>query len=165
MSTSFISRIRQDLAGIKAEPYKPTARRLHIPSGMSVGVLVIHGLTGMPNEMKPVAKKLEEIGCDLEVPMLRGHGGSQDKLLDTGWKDWVAGCRHVLDDLCRQCDTVIVGGLSMGGLIAVELAAENPKVSGIFALSPTICYDGQKSTPWGAFLPLVDVLPFLGKAF
>ena len=139
---------------------------LRLPAGVKVGVLLIHGLTGMPNEMRAIAKALERIGCDVEVPMLAGHGETHIELLKTGWKDWVAGVRQTLDQLCQRCDQVYVGGLSMGALMPVLLAVENPKVCGIISMSPTIKYDSVNSSNWGQiFLPLIDIFPFLGRIF
>jgi carboxylesterase len=142
------------------------AANLKLPSGVKVGALLIHGLTGMPNEMQPIARVLDALGCQVSVPMLAGHGASQKELLDTGWKDWLLSTRDALDELCKTCDTVIVGGLSMGGLLPVLLAAENPKVCGIVSLSPTIKYDSKNSSnPFQVLLPLIDILPILGKYF
>jgi len=137
---------------------------LSLPPGIKMGALLIHGLTGMPNEMQPIARALEGLGCQVSVPMLAGHGAGQKELLATGWKDWLQSTRGALDELCKTCDVVVVGGLSMGGLMPVLLAAENPKVGGIVALSPTIKYDSTNSSnPFQVLLPLIDIVPFLGK--
>jgi carboxylesterase len=96
--------------------------------------------------------------------MLAGHGASQKELLASGWRDWLASCREALTQLSETCDAVVVGGLSMGGLLPIPLAVENPKVKGIVAMSPTIKYDSKNSSnPFQVFLPVVDILPFLGK--
>jgi len=134
---------------------------------IKTGVLLLHGLTGTPAEMRPVAKYLKSIGCEVETPCLPGHGGGYKELLDTGWKDWVEGARCALDSLAARCDRVVVGGLSMGALIAVILANNNPKVDGIVCLSTTLNYDGPCVNLFNSFLrhliPLVDLLPFLGR--
>lgn len=129
------------------------------------GVLLLHGLTGMPSEMRPVAKHLTKLGCTVVCPMLPGHGGDHKQLLATGWTDWVAGARAALSNLAKECDHVVVGGLSMGALLAVMLAVDEPKVSGIILLSPTIKYDGINTSRKQVLLPLVDWFPFLGDHF
>lgn len=148
-----------------AAEFKKKSLTLRLPDGVKVGALLLHGLTGMPNEMMPLAQTLEQIGCTVDVPLLPGHGASYKELLDTGWKDWLEGARQSLNKLSETCDQIILGGLSMGGLFPVILALENPKVAGIVSLSPTIRYDGP-SAPWNQiFLPLVDIWPYLGRIF
>src|SRR5438105_1727687 len=92
---------------------------------VKTGVLLLHGLTGTPAEMRPVAKHLKSIGCEVETPCLPGHGGGYRELLDTGWKDWIAGADEALGRLSQRCDRVVVGGLSMGALISALLAENN----------------------------------------
>jgi carboxylesterase len=137
---------------------------LKFPVGKKMGALLIHGLTGMPNEMRPVERVLEDLGCTVKVPMLAGHGAGQKELLASGWTDWLESARVALNELLQTCDAVVVGGLSMGGLLPILLAVENPKVSGIVSMSPTIKYDSiNSSNPLQVLLPIVDVIPFLGK--
>lgn len=130
---------------------------------IKTGVLLLHGLTGMPSEMRPIAKHLTKQGCIVSCPMLPGHGGDHIALLATGWKDWVAGAKAALDELLKECDHVVVGGLSMGALLSLMVAIDEPRVSGIVLLSTTINYDGKTSTRWKIFLPMVDIIPWLGN--
>jgi carboxylesterase len=132
---------------------------------LKTGVLLLHGLTGMPSEMRPVAKHLTQLGCIVECPLLPGHGGDHNALLDTNWKDWVAGAQRALDELSQKCDHIIVGGLSMGALLAAMCSIDSPKVSGLVMLSTTLRYDGKASSPLQILLPLIDILPVLGRMF
>jgi carboxylesterase len=131
----------------------------------ATGVLLLHGLTGVPSEMRPLERTLGRLGCTVEVPLLAGHGATHRELLSTGWTDWLAGSRRAADSLATRCDTVVVAGLSMGALLATLLAADDPRIDGIVLLSPTLCYDGV-SIPWTRrLLPLAHVLPFAGRIF
>jgi carboxylesterase len=58
------------------------------------GVLLLHGLTGMPSEMRPLERHLRRLGCIVDVPLLPGHGATHRELLATGWRDWVEGARR-----------------------------------------------------------------------
>ncbi|MGH9549509.1 MAG: alpha/beta hydrolase, partial [Terriglobales bacterium] len=122
---------------------------------VKTGVLLLHGLTGMPSEMRPVAKHLTQMGCIVECPLVPGHGGSHDELLKTGWKDWYQGAREALDSLARKCDHVVIGGLSMGALLAALSSIDEPKVSGLVMLSTTLRYDGRTANPFHRLLWLV----------
>jgi carboxylesterase len=140
--------------------------QLKLPANIKVGTLLVHGLTGMPNEMRPIERVLEGLGCEVRVPMLAGHGAGQKELLATGWPDWLQSAREALNKLSESCDVVVAGGLSLGGLLPISLAIENPKIKGIVALSPTIKYDSQNSSsPLQKLLPLIDLFPFLGSWF
>ncbi len=146
-------------ASLGKKEYVAKLQELSLPAGAKFGVVLLHGLTGMPNEMRPVAKALESIGCQVNVPMLPGHGATFKELLATGWKDWLRGARDAFNELSATCDHVFVVGLSMGSLFPVLLCAEDLKVAGIVALSPTIKYDSRNSSnPFQCLLPLVDWL-------
>lgn len=155
--------LKEDIRANRKEFIEKTGT-LKLPAGIKMGALLIHGLTGMPNEMKPIERVLEELGCTVSVPMLAGHGAGQKELLASGWKDWLQGTKDALNELSKTCDAIVVGGLSMGGLLPIPLALENPKVKGIVSLSPTIKYDSvNSSNPLQVLLPLVDLFPFLGN--
>ena len=101
----------------------------------------------------------------MEVPLLPGHGGTHEELLKATWRNWFIGAREALDKLALECDQVFVGGLSMGASLAVLLAEQDPRVSGIMLLSTTLRYDGRDCPRTQVFLPLADLFPFLGKWF
>jgi carboxylesterase len=129
----------------------------------TTGVLLLHGLTGMPSEMRPIGRALKRLGCMVEAPLLPGHGATHRELLATRWIDWLEGARRAADGLAARCDTLVVAGLSMGALLATLLAADDPRIGGIALLSPTLRYDGSSipRTKW--LLPFAQVLPFVGR--
>lgn len=109
----------------------------------SVGVLLVHGVTGTPAEMKHLVRKLAGRGYSVAVPQLAGHCSSLKELKTTTWMDWYASVIVGLNFLSRECDVVFVSGLSMGALLALKLAADHPdKVHGVVTLSATFFYDG-----------------------
>ncbi len=108
-----------------------------------VGVLLIHGITGTPVEMKHLARKLCARGFTVACPQLAGHCSSLKDLKATHWTDWYASVVAGLDFLRTECDTVFVSGLSMGALLALKAAADRPdRVNGVITLSATFTYDG-----------------------
>lgn len=107
------------------------------------GVLLLHGLTGVPSEMRPVEKYLQKLGCETEAPTLAGHGGSNDELLNATWQQWIESAQQGLNRLAERVDHVVVCGLSMGGSIASILATNN-EVAGVVLLSPTLSYDSPE---------------------
>ena len=130
------------------------------PGGRS-GVLLIHGLTGTPMEMRLLGKGLNRAGFTVHGMQLAGHCGSTEDLLATGWRDWYASVEQAADNLLGKVDHLFVGGLSMGALLALKLAAERPRqVSGVGVYGATFRYDGW-SIPWLARLSFM--LPLLKK--
>ena len=74
---------------------------------------------------------------------LAGHCGSEADLTRTGWRDWIRSVERAFDDLRSRHETVFVGGLSMGALLALKLAHDRPgQVAGVLSLSTTLFYDG-----------------------
>jgi carboxylesterase len=116
------------------------------------GFLLIHGLGGTPIELKFVAKGLARHGLKVHCCQLAGHCGSAEDLVATGWQDWYASVEQAFDKLRGECDTVVVGGLSMGAVLALHLAAQRPdQVHGLALYAPTLWYDGW-AMPWYRFL-------------
>lgn len=107
------------------------------------GVLLAHGITGAPAEMKPLMRRLQTAGFTVSCPVLAGHCATLRELKRTTWQDWYATLESALFDLRERCDTVFVSGLSMGALLALKLAADHPGiVDGVATLSATFFYDG-----------------------
>ena len=134
-----------------------------LPKSHEAGVILFHGLTGMPSELRPVARHLTKLGYLVECPLLPGHGAGHKELLQANWRDWVACARNAIDEMAKQTEKVIVGGLSMGAIVATIAAAEDKRVDAVIAMSPTLQYDGRNTTPYGFFLFAVDILPIIGR--
>jgi carboxylesterase len=100
--------------------------------GRAIGVLLVHGFTGSPASLKPWARALADQGYAVEVPLLPGHGTRWQDLNRVAWTDWYAEAEAAFDRLRDTCDAVVVGGLSMGGSVALRLAEERgDEVSGV----------------------------------
>jgi carboxylesterase len=120
--------------------------------GNRQGVLLIHGLTGTPTEMRMLGKGLNLAGFTVLGVQLAGHCGSEDDLLATTWQDWYRSVEDAAVRLSGQVDQLFVGGLSMGALLALRLAAQRPDlVAGVGVYGATFRYDGW-NIPWKARL-------------
>jgi carboxylesterase len=88
------------------------------------GVLCLHGFTGTPFEVRPLAEALAGRGFTVMVPALAGHCGTMDELARTRWPDWLASAEDGLDRLLAEVGggKVAVAGFSLGGLLALRLA-------------------------------------------
>lgn len=73
--------------------------------------------------MVPLAEALAQDGLTVHIARLAGHGTSPEDLAKTSWQDWIASAQRAYDALAKRCRTIAVGGLSMGGSLALHLAA------------------------------------------
>jgi carboxylesterase len=124
-----------------AEPTRPDPSPFFLEGG-PVGALLIHGFTGSPPEMRLIGDYLYERGLTVSAPLLPGHGTTADDLNRCRWSDWTARGQEALEELRRSCQTVFVGGLSMGSLVAIYLAAHDRALSGaVLYASPVLLSD------------------------
>lgn len=88
------------------------------------GCLLIHGYTGGPYELEPLVDYLKECtDWNIEVPILPGHG-KKLSLENTTYQSWLHAAEYRFNKLAETCDEVYCIGFSMGGMIAVYLAAK-----------------------------------------
>lgn len=116
--------------------------------GGNVGVLLIHSLGGTPMELKFLAQGIARNGYTVSCPMLPGMANGTDVLNLSRWQDWYAEAERAFDELKAKCDTVLVGGLSAGSIVALRLAQERQKdVEGLLVFAPTLWPNGW-AIPW-----------------
>jgi carboxylesterase len=116
------------------------------------GVLLVHGLTGAPSEMRFVGKALNRLGFTVYAPRLAGHGLDVQALERTKYEDWVNSLREPLHRLKSEVRTVYTAGICVGGAIALMLAnQERGLVEKSVIYSPTLSYDGWNQPLWQRF--------------
>jgi carboxylesterase len=102
-------------------------------------VLLIHGITGNPTSMTPWGHYLADRGYAVEVPLLPGHGTTWEDANTTTFTDWYAAVNAAFDGLRDHTDSVVVGGLSMGGSLALRLAIDRgDQVAGVVVVNPAV---------------------------
>jgi carboxylesterase len=113
--------------------------RPELTGGRRVGVLLSHGLTGNPVSINPWGRHLAEHGYAVEVPLLPGHGTTWEDANTTSWEQWYGTITRTFDKLRADVDTVVVGGLSMGGALALRLAADRgDQIAGVVVVNPAL---------------------------
>ena len=101
------------------------------------GVLVLHGFTGSPQSLRPLALRFAEAGHSVELPLLPGHGTKIEDMVPTRFDDWYAAAKAAYADLAGRCERVVVVGLSMGGTLATLVAIEH-EPAGLVVVNPQI---------------------------
>jgi carboxylesterase len=139
----------------------PTAAAWSAP-GDGPGVLVLHGFTGNPTAMRPLAERLAAAGHAVELPRLPGHGTSWRDLARTDRTDWVDAALAALDRLPDGPRAVV--GLSMGGLLALRLAQlRSEAVAGLVLINPWLTLDHPLRPLIGVVSRIVPTLPGVGN--
>jgi carboxylesterase len=111
--------------------------------GGEIGVLLCHGFTGTPQSLRPWADHLAARGLTVSLPLLPGHGTRWQDMQLTGWQDWYAEVDRELRSLTAACSQVFVFGMSMGGALALHLAAQHgDAISGVVLVNPSVKADG-----------------------
>lgn len=106
--------------------------------GNDIGFLFLHGFTATPYEGKELTEILHgELKLTVSAPLLPGHGTNPEDLKRIEWRDWTAFALKKYRELKAQCRSVVVCGQSMGGTLALNLAATEP-VNGIITLAGAV---------------------------
>jgi pimeloyl-ACP methyl ester carboxylesterase len=104
-------------------------------------VLLLHGNSG---HKEVFARQVEELSprYRVVVPDLLGHGGSEDAA-EPGRDYTLAGHAGYLAELVTTLELgpMVVVGLSLGGHIGLELAAQSPRARG------DCCWPGRRPLP------------------
>ena len=140
------------------------AEAIDLPSGGDAAVLLIHGGGDTPQALLELAKHLSARGFSVRVPLLPGHGRDLAALREASADDWAAEIRKQFDELCATHRYVSVVGLSMGGALAIALAAQRQEVRSLVLLAPYVDMPplvrrlASTSSYWGWLLPYFSTL-------
>ncbi|MFI5322684.1 MAG: alpha/beta hydrolase [Thermodesulfobacteriota bacterium] len=128
-------------------------------------VLMLHGLTGSPFEMRYYGGKLHKMDYDVYCPCLPGHCTSIEDLKSKKWRDWDSFAKAEFERLSSTYEEVYLSGLCLGALICLSIAIEYDTPKALTLLSPTLSLDGW-SLPWLRFLiplaftPVANILDY-----
>lgn len=102
-------------------------------SSGSAAVLCLHGLTGTPYEVRPLAEAFARRGLRARGPWMAGHEQGHEALARTRYQDWIELAERELALLRAEHEKVFVAGVSMGGLVTLRLA-QTSAVDGIIVI-------------------------------
>jgi len=127
---------------------------IHSETKTEKAVLLFHGLTGSPFEMKKYGDFLFKNGYDVFCYSFPGHGDRISEIETVTWQDWCNFAQGKYDTLRKNYEQFFVSGLCLGAAMAVYLGEHNKDLTGIVALSTTLFLDGF-CIPW-----TISLLPF-----
>ena len=115
-------------------------------------VILFHGLTGSPFELKKYGQFLYNNGYDVFAECLPGHGDRFEEIYTVKYTQWLDFAYNEFSDLRGKYDKVFVSGLCLGAVVALAVAEKyKDEVDGIISLSTTLFLDGWR-LPWYKFL-------------
>ncbi len=106
-------------------PEKPTQQ----------AVLLVHGFSSSPHEMRPLARQLLQINFTVAAVRLPGHGTTPEDLAGRRAEEWLETVMRGYQELTRAHFSVSVGGLSTGAVLTLNLALRE-NLEKILLLSP-----------------------------
>lgn len=127
-----------------------------------IGVVVSHGFTGSLASVKDWGEALSGAGFAVKMPLLAGHGSTWQQLAKTPWQHWYRDVEDAYLELASSCDAVFVAGLSMGGALALRLAALHP-VAGLALVNPGLTFSDKRAKYSGLLKYALQSVPAIGN--
>ncbi len=113
----------------------PTAEPFFL-QGNRTGILLIHGFTGTPKEMRWMGESLKESGYTCLGIRLNGHATHPEDMRRSRWTDWTASVEDGYHLLSGSVDRIFLAGLSMGGVLSLLMSTRlAQRVAGVIAMS------------------------------
>jgi carboxylesterase len=143
--------------GRRLKPHENPLSGFYMKGTNGSSVILVHGLTGTPQEMRSLAVHLNRKGYSIACPRLAKHGEPLNVLKYARWQEFYKSVKAVLTEgeLAGENGPIFASGLSLGALLSLLLAHEFPdRISAVSCLAPTLFYDGWNTPLSKYFLPL-----------
>lgn len=135
-------------------------------------ILLLHGMHGMDaTSLFDYAKFLYDGGYSVIVADMRAHGKSGGESLSFGYLeplDVLAVIDYIKQNDALKNDPIALYGLSMGGSVAINTAAQSEDVAAVIAISPFMSIqaqvrdymhrDGAPQAFISSFMPSVNIV-------
>src|ERR1041385_2873508 len=102
----------------------------------SHGVLLLHGFGDTPQTLSLFAKHLAKSGLGVYAPLLPGHGRDMTRFTSSRADDWILAAEDAFREMRARYEVVSVSGLSMGGALAVIVAARHHEIASLVLFAP-----------------------------
>jgi len=137
------------------------ASAITLPREGGPAVLLLHGAGDSPGIVRGLGEHLSNAGYAVTAPLLSGHGRSIEAFRRVSAAEWQRDAREAYAALRAEHAWVAIVGLSVGGALAVKVAADHPDVPALVLLAPYM--HSPRSLRWGAaFAPLLALAaPYL----
>ena len=130
------------------------ARTINIRANSKREFFLLHGYTGSPTDFNNLGKYLNKrFNANVKIIRLKGHGENIENIDNLSYNDFLLQSEKELKKELKKGKKIIIGGISVGSLIALHLSTKYP-VKGIINIS--VPYKYKSLTSVVAFLePLI----------
>ena len=126
----------------------PGAESFLLPGNNKKGVLLIHGYTGTPAELRELGEKLHNEGYTTSGPLLPGHGTTPGDIENYTWEEWYVAVKTAYYELSHSCEEISIVGMSMGSLLTLVAASELPVKKIVIMSTPIYLFDWRVHFLW-----------------
>lgn len=123
-----------------------------LPGGRT-GILLVHGFTGTPKEMRWMGDYLNGLGYACLGIRLHGHATKIEDMIASRCTDWTASVEDGFHLLSGLCDRIFLAGLSMGGVLSL-LMSTRLDAAGVIAMSTPYVLPNDRRNYSPAFIRL-----------
>jgi carboxylesterase len=117
-----------------------------------LGVLILHGFTASRATVEALVPRAEALGLPWRLPRLRGHWTTPADLVGVTYEDMLSDASAALAELRGEAGRIIITGLSVGGVLTLDLALRQPSgLDSLVVLAPALRY----VNPLARIAPLV----------
>lgn len=136
--TEEIQRYKEDCRKYRENGIRSDGAYLLRGSTRKAGVVLVHSYLSIPEEVEELARYLNRQGLWVYVPRLAGHGTSVDDLSRTTYPAWQHSVEKGYAIISGICSKVVLGGVSFGGCLALDLASRLRDLAGVVAVCPPL---------------------------
>jgi carboxylesterase len=126
------------MVSLRSLPTLSGAEPFHYEAAGDLACVLIHGFTGSAYELNDLGLHLAASGITARGVLLSGHGTRPEDMAQFSYLDWIADAQAAVEELLAEGKRVFLCGLSMGGTLALNVAARrsrDPRIAGVIALA------------------------------
>jgi carboxylesterase len=144
---------------VAADGVVPGAEGFTLEGTGGRALLLLHGCGDTPQTLRYLGDRLHGAGFTVHAPLLPGHGRGLRDFATATADDYLSAARKELDRLRDGSQWVGVIGLSMGGALAAQLAAESRDVRVLAMLAPyltpppRVSFVARTASLWAIAIP------------
>jgi esterase/lipase/1-acyl-sn-glycerol-3-phosphate acyltransferase len=143
----------------QGEPYFLEAK------GADTGVVLAHGYLASPRQVRLLAQHLQAEGISVYAVRLPGHGTAPEQLTEVRWEDWLDCVARGAGLVRQHCSQVVAGGFSLGGALALVLAARlRERLDGVFSLNAPVKLRDRRAPLVGPLVRWNGAMRLIGLA-